>query len=107
MKAAYRNCDVVAFCSRYEGFGLPILEAQAMEKPLLTTGLQPMKDVAGDGALFVDPDAASIRAGLQTIFRDEALRQRLVDAGRRNLARFDAETIAGEYARVYRRIISR
>src|SRR4029079_1219548 len=42
MRLAYRDADIVAFCSTYEGFGLPIVEAQAMERPILTSDLPPM-----------------------------------------------------------------
>jgi len=52
---AYRRCDMVVFASLYEGFGLPILEAQAMGRPVITSNFGAMREAAGDGALLVDP----------------------------------------------------
>lgn len=105
MADAYRACDIVAFCSTYEGFGLPIIEAQAMSKPLVTSDLEPMRTVAGNGAIFVDPSRpASIRDGLDEIIGDPEVRSRIVEAGKANVARFDPRTIADAYAAIYRSI---
>ncbi len=53
--AEYRQSDVLVFASTYEGFGLPIVEAQAIGLPVITSNMPPMNDTAGDGALLVDP----------------------------------------------------
>src|SRR5687768_17535633 len=66
LRERYRAADIVAFCSTYEGFGLPILEAHAMRKPVITSDLSPMIETSGGAACLVDPfDPASIHAGLQ------------------------------------------
>ena len=63
--ALYQSCDAVCFVSTYEGFGLPILKAQAVGRPVLTSDISPLREVAGEGALKVDPlDVAAIRSGL-------------------------------------------
>ena len=51
----YIKCDILVFTSVYEGFGLPILEAQKIGRPVITSNIQPMKYVAGKGALLVNP----------------------------------------------------
>ena len=62
----YELSDLVSFVSLYEGFGMPILEAQVVGRPLLTSDRLPMSDVAGNGACLVDPtDAKSIRTGIE------------------------------------------
>jgi glycosyltransferase involved in cell wall biosynthesis len=51
----YKQSDLLIFASTYEGFGVPVLEAQATGRPVITSNISPMKDVAGEGALLVDP----------------------------------------------------
>jgi len=99
----YRNSDVLIFASTYEGFGLPIVEAQAIGLPVITSNMPPMTDVAGDGALFVDPyDEQDIRSALVRLLRSPELAQRLSLQGRRNAQRFDASTVAVDYKEVYK-----
>ena len=104
----YRNADIVSFCTTYEGFGLPIIEAQAMRKPVITSDLAPMNAVAGDGALLVDPnDPVSIRRGLDRLITDAEYRTQLIAAGTENIKRFDGKPLAQQYADIYDRILSR
>jgi glycosyltransferase involved in cell wall biosynthesis len=100
---AYRRSDVVVFVSTYEGFGLPVLEAQACGVPVVTSDLPPMSAVAGDAAVLVDPhDVSAIRAGVLRVLRDPALRDELRARGLENARHATAETIAASYAVVYR-----
>lgn len=107
MRAAYRRSSVLLFASTYEGFGLPILEAQACGLPVITSFVPPMCDVAGDAAVLVDPaDVASIRRGIEAVRLDADLRAALRDAGRLNAARYSRTLVAARYADVYRRVVS-
>lgn len=102
----YEAADMLVFASIYEGFGLPILEAQAVGRPVVTSNLWSMPEVAGGAACLVDPfDAASIRAGLLRIIQDSAYRQGLVRAGLENVKHFRAETVAERYAALYRKVV--
>ena len=102
---AYRRCDIVLFASTHEGFGLPILEAQALGRPVVTSNCSSMPEVAGDAAWLVDPfDPRSIRAGVESVMYNENLRAALVRRGFENVRRFSAGKIAAEYASIYREI---
>lgn len=103
---AYRNADIVSFCSTYEGFGLPIIEAQAVGRVVVTSDLSPMKEVAGVGAVLVDPfDEVSIREGFERVISDSSLRSILVENGLSNVARFSAKRAADSYSGVYQRVL--
>lgn len=105
MRAAYLRSSVLVFASTYEGFGLPILEAQACGIPVITSSIPPMCDVAGDAAVFVDPhDITSIRRAVEAVMGDAALRASLRDAGLLNAARHSLGSVAGQYAETYRRL---
>lgn len=66
---------IVAYPSRYEGFGLPLLDAMNAGIPVLTSNVGSMSEVAGDAALLVDPESTqSIRDGLQQLLTDKVLR---------------------------------
>ncbi len=108
VRDAYFDSDIVAFCSTYEGFGLPIIEAQASGRPVVTSDLSPMKDVAGEAAILVNPyDPDSIRTGILALINDAALRGELVRKGAENIKRFSANHIAGSYRELYVDLLAR
>jgi len=103
---AYKNADIVSFCSTYEGFGLPIIEAQAIGRVVVTSNLSPMKEVAGNGAELIDPfDEASIRAGFERVIADGSHRSELIKNGRSNAERFSAKHSADAYSAIYEQLL--
>lgn len=99
---AYEQADLVSFASASEGFGMPIIEAQAIGRPILTSNVSPMREVAGEGACLVNPfDVESIRAGFTKIINDAAYRQILIEAGFANVKRFSPQMVARQYQELY------
>jgi len=101
----YHQADMLAFVSTYEGFGLPIVEANAVGRPVITSNIYSMPEVAADAACIVDPyDVAAIRQGIEKIISDAEYRNRLVKAGFRNMERFRPGYIAAQYAELYQKL---
>lgn len=105
MKQAYIDCDIVCFPSTYEGFGMPIIEAQAIGRPVLTSNIGAMQEVAKNSACLVDPqDVKSIRAGLVHLLEDNKYRKELVQKGLENVKQYQVDKIAARYWEIYKEI---
>ncbi len=99
----YNKCDLLSFVSTYEGFGMPILEAQRVGRPVVTSNLSSMPEVAGRAACLVDPfDVKAIRDGIMRVVSDEEYRKELVALGNENVRRFEPCAIANQYLDVYK-----
>jgi glycosyltransferase involved in cell wall biosynthesis len=103
----YRECDIVVFASNYEGFGMPIIEANATGRPVVTSNICSMPEVAGSAACLVNPfDCSSIREGILRVINDANYRSHLIAEGFENVKRFRADAIAAQYAALYREVVS-
>lgn len=95
-----KNSSVFLFPSFYEGFGLPVLEAQNAGVPVIASNTSCLPEVLGQSAVFVDPkNSMEIATALEKVLGDEALRQNLIQAGLENVKRFFWEKCARETLR--------
>jgi len=91
----YNLADCYLYPSLYEGFGLPILEAQACGCPVITSNASSCPEVAGDGALYVDPrNTDDIATAMLRVVKDKKLKQSLIASGSKNCRRFTWEKTA-------------
>lgn len=98
-----RGAQFFCFPSLFEGFGLPILEAQSAGVPVMTANNSSLPEIAGDAALLVDPnDVDAIADAMLRLSRDEALRAQLIAAGHENVKRFSWAKAARETLAVLR-----
>ena len=98
----YQKADIVNFPSTFEGFGMPIIEGQATGCIVITSNISPMKEVAGKGAILVDPYSVdSIRKAYISILNNPALRQRLLKGGQENIKKYQIGNIAQKYLEIY------
>ena len=103
----YQLCDILSFVSTNEGFGMPIVEAQIVERVVVTSNCSSMPEVAGKGAFLVDPfDVESIRRGFERVTNDVDYRDKLIKAGRENCKRFDNVAIARQYLEIYQSLMN-
>jgi glycosyltransferase involved in cell wall biosynthesis len=78
----YAHARAFIYPSMFEGFGMPVLEALAAGIPTACSAIPPLREVAGDAALFFDPlDEDAIASALERVMHDEPLRDRLEQAG--------------------------
>ena len=97
LPALLKGALFFSFPSLFEGFGLPVLEAQSYGVPVLTSNNSSLPEVAGDAALLVDPtDVDAIANAMLRLGQDEVLRQQLIEAGYANVQRFSWEKAARE-----------
>jgi glycosyltransferase involved in cell wall biosynthesis len=102
----FNAAEVFVYISYYEGFGLPIMEAMACGTPVITSRGSSLEEVAGDGALLVDPmDEASIAEALTGVLSDANLRHRLGQAGLARSRQFNFKNAAEQTIGVYERVM--
>lgn len=105
LRNEYINCDIVIFASTFEGFGLPIIEAQAVGRPVITSNISPMSDISGSGAYLVDPySIGDIREAIEKLISSQQMIDKLVAAGKDNVKRFDPKFVANEYLKLYQHV---
>jgi glycosyltransferase involved in cell wall biosynthesis len=98
----YKACDLLYFASYHEGFGMPIIEAQCIGRPVITSNIGAMKEVAKDSALLVDPyQPDDIRHALIQLRDHATLYEQMVAAGIENSKGFEGDKIARDYLKIY------
>lgn len=103
----YKKSDLLVFASIEEGFGLPILEAQAVGLAVITSNVSSMPEVAGEGALYCNPlDVDDIANKIRLVMNDELFRNRLIELGYRNVQNFLPSRKADEYIKVYEDLLT-
>jgi glycosyltransferase involved in cell wall biosynthesis len=107
--ALLRASDVLPFPSRYEGFGLPLLEGMAAGTPVISTAIPVVDEIVRDGEnglLVAYDDVPALAQAILAVLEDPALRTRLVEGGRRTIEeRFHPEVLIERVVEVYRRCL--
>ena len=103
LRCFYELAAAFVFPSRYEGFGLPPLEAMACGAPVVTSNVSSLPEVVGDAAMLVNPENVfDIARGIREVLLDDNLRQELIRRGRRQATRFSWETTARQVLEIYK-----
>ena len=103
----YKKSDLLLYHANYEGFGMPIIEAQSIGRAVITSKIEPMKSVAGNGAIFVNPRKISeISKAVKIIINSYRLRNSLIKKGFDNIKRFKKEVILKKHLKVYNDVIN-
>jgi glycosyltransferase involved in cell wall biosynthesis len=105
LRALYRGASALVYPSKYEGFGLPLLEAMASGTPVMASRAASIPEVVGDAGILLDPDdTPSWVDAIDSVLNDQDRRDQLVAAGRLRASQFTWGRTARETADVYRRV---
>lgn len=103
----YNKSTLLLYPSKYEGFGLPILEAQSVGLPVITSNLEPMRTVAGNGAYLVNPNSIKeISISINKILSNRMLSSTLIKRGYMNIKRFNKSLILSLYLKTYKEVLN-
>jgi glycosyltransferase involved in cell wall biosynthesis len=104
----YIKSDIIVFPSLYEGFGLPIIEGQAVGRVVVTSDIEPMNWVAGDGALLLNNpmDRREYKQALCKVITDSIYRESLIRKGLENVQRFTVENATKQYMDIYKEVLN-
>ena len=105
--ALLQSCRALIFPSLYEGFGLPLLEAMACDRPVLCSNTTSLPEIAGEAAVLFDPhNASAIASAIERLESDPELEARLVQAGRARVAYFgSARDLATQYLAAFEEVV--
>jgi glycosyltransferase involved in cell wall biosynthesis len=103
LRCFYEMAAAFVFPSRYEGFGLPPLEAMACGTPVVTSNISSLPEVVDEAAVLVNPENVfDIARGISSVLLDEVLRAEMIRRGREQAARFSWERTARQVLEIYR-----
>jgi glycosyltransferase involved in cell wall biosynthesis len=107
LEALYRTATCFVLPSRIEGFGLPVLEAMARDLPVACSDRASLPEVAGDAAIYFDPDDQSaVSTAVRRLLEDESLRSQLVERGRERVQLFSWRRTAEATLESYRAAVA-
>ena len=96
-----KNADIFLFPSFYEGFGLPILEAQALGVPVVTSNISSLPEVGGEAVAYCNPEEpASIADSVYELISNKEFRDGIIEKGYENVKKFSWELCASEIAKL-------
>ncbi len=104
----YNKADILTFISTYEGFGVPIIEANAVGRPVITSNISPMSEVSDDAAVLVNPyNIKEIKEAILEVINNEKLRKSLINKGLKNAKKYKSKHISRQYYELYKKILKK
>lgn len=103
----YTQADLITFVSTHEGFGMPVIEAQGVERTVITSPVCSIPEIVGDSAPMVEPhNIPAIRATIELLLSDKVQREDYISKGKENVKRFSEAKICAQYHQLYQQLLS-
>lgn len=101
LQALYTMCEAFIFPSFSEGFGWPVIEAQACGAPVIASNIEPMPEIGSEAALFADPAKPETFSSAFLRLQEEGIREEMIQKGFCNVRRFQPEMMIQEYLKIH------
>lgn len=105
----FKSADICVFPSKYEGFGITVLEAMASGIPVIASDIGSFREIVSDGkdgVLFKSGDAGALSRAILTLYKDSSLRKKLSQTALETVKKYSWEAVAAEYVSLYRTLSS-
>lgn len=107
LPAIYQQAKVFAYPSRYEGFGIPILEALASGIPVIAATGSCLEEAGGPESLYVSPDDENdLAQKLNLVLSDTLLQQKMIESGKLYVQKFERRALAGQLMQLYKNVVN-
>ena len=108
LQTIYQMAEIMVYPSFFEGFGLPVLEAQASGCPVITSNISSLPEAGGEGALYIDPaNSAEIGSAIRKIMTDSKLKEELIKKGTAHSMLFSDQLVAEKLMGLYQSLVQR
>lgn len=106
LKSLYKNAEFFIYPTKYEGFGIPLLESFSQNCPVLCSNISPLREVAENAATYFDPnEVQSILKAIEKIIYDSKYKNECINNGQKRLKKFSWKKCAAETLDVYKKIL--
>jgi len=106
VRCVYKLCSLFIFPSSYEGFGIPILEAMAAERPMVLSDLPVFREITQNkGVYFPHDDVEAMAVAIETVLSSGSERARLIDYGKERVQAFNFQNLAGQLGNLYKTLV--
>jgi glycosyltransferase involved in cell wall biosynthesis len=107
LAALYQMAEVMVYPSKFEGFGLPVAEAQASGCPVITSNISSLPEAGGDAAIYINPEKPEeIGHAIKSLLADKKLRKSLIAKGKINAQRFTPEKYIAQLKQLYNSVLN-
>jgi glycosyltransferase involved in cell wall biosynthesis len=106
LQAIYQMAEIMVYPSFFEGFGLPVLEAQASKCPVITSNISSLPEAGGDGAVYIDPsNSTEIGLAIRKILTDNKFKEELIKRGTANALMFNDQAVGEKLVKLYQSLV--